>query len=296
MSNQEVNLSKKTRRGILVLVCICLVIIYTPRLLILANPPKKIKLSYSELPKIAELNSNKARAEYQKKAKFEKRVKFQRPPKKFNPNEYSREEWISLGLSEKQVNVVLKFTKNGLRSNDDLHKIFVISEPLYQLIKDSTFYPTKSKRIEEKDLKDDANRVKATPKFELIELNTSDVSELESVPGIGPFFAKMIIKKRDELGGFVSKEQLLEVYKMEVEKYNEIEKYFRINPEITTKLNINEASFVELRAHPYIDSKVANSIVKMRLQKGSYKSIEELKESKLITSELFLKLKPYVYL
>ena len=130
----------------------------------------------------------------------------------------------------------------------------------------------------------------------MIELNTANVEELQSVPGIGPFFAKMIIKKRLELGGFSSKEQLLEVYKMEKDKYEEIQKYLRVNPEIIVLLNINTATIEELYKHPYIDYKVANSIVKMREQKGTYKSIEELKESFLISRELYQKLKPYVYL
>lgn len=293
MSDQETNMSKKTKRGVLVLVCICLLIIYTPRFLSWANPPDNLELTFSEITKVEQLTSNKARAEFQRKNKFVKKSKFQRPPKKFDPNEYSKEDWMKLGLSEKQVKVIFSFTKNRLRSNDDLKKIFVISEPLYQLIKDSTYYPVFEKDTEKKQFLTPTVEKK---EIKALELNTADMSELQTIPGIGEFFAKMIIKKRTELGGFVSKQQLLEVYKMEIDKFNEIEKYFKVNPEIVSKLNINEATIEELRKHPYIDYKVANSIFKMRQQKGSYKSIEELNESVLINVELFQKLKPYVYL
>jgi len=298
MSDQGSYLSKKTKRGVLVLVVICLFIVYTPRFLAWAKPSQKLKLTYTQLVQVERLNSNKLRADYQRKNKFVKKSKFKRPQKKFNPNDYSKDDWMRLGLSEKQVNVILKFTKRGLQSNDDLKKIFVISEPLFFLIKDSTFYPENvfTKKAQENSTFLNKNGEKATEKIILVELNTADVNELESVPGIGLFFAKMILKKRTELGGFLSKEQLLEVYKMEGEKYLEIEKYFRVNPEIISKMNINEATIDELRNHPYIEYKVANSIVKMRQQKGAYKSIDELKESVLINRELFQKLKPYVYL
>jgi hypothetical protein len=49
---------------------------------------------------------------------------------------------MQLGLSEKQAAVVLKFTSRGLKSNEDLQRVFVISDELFELIKDSTFYPT----------------------------------------------------------------------------------------------------------------------------------------------------------
>lgn len=296
MSNKETYISKRTRRGILVLATICLLIIYTPRFFLWLYPKEKMKLTYTEIIQAEKLNSYKERQAYERKEKYSKKKKFQRPSKKFNPNEYSSEEWMKLGLSEKQANVILKFTKRGIYSNDDLQKIFVISDPLFALIKDSTFYPEKPKYKSEHSSTNGQLKESDQEKFVLLELNTADQNELEAIPGIGPFYAKMILKKRTELGGYVSKDQVLEVYKMEKEKYDVMEKYLRVNPEIISQLNINTATFEELYQHPYISSKIANSIVKMREQKGGYKSIDELKESFLIDRELFLKLKPYVYL
>ena len=298
MSGQDSYLSKKTKRGVLILVIICLFILYIPRLATWARPYQKLILTSKEIVQVEQLKSNKQRANYQRKNRYAKRSKFKRAPEKFNPNVYSIADWMNLGLSQKQVNVIMKFTKHGLRSNDDLKKIFVIPETLFVLIKDSTFYPEKVSRKKDNDNSTFFNKsgVKEDDKIILVELNTTDLEELELVPGIGAFFAKMILKKRTELGGFVTKDQLLEVYKMESEKYVEIEKYFRVNPDVILKININEASMEELRNHPYIEYKVANSIVKMRQQKGAYKSIDELKESVLINHELFQKLKPYVYL
>jgi competence protein ComEA len=298
MSEQETFLSKRMRRGVLVLVVVCLIIIYSPRFFMWLKPREKMKLSYTEISQAENLTTNKERATAVRYEKYAKKKQFKRPVKKFDPNEYSMKDWMELGLSEKQTNVILKFTKRGIYSNEDLKKIFVISEPLFLLIKDSTIYPEKPKFNKDYGQSQFTHTLeqREQEKFTLIELNTANVEELQSVPGIGPFFAKMIIKKRLELGGFSSKEQLLEVYKMEKDKYEEIQKYLRVNPEIIVPLNINTATIEELYKHPYIDYKVANSIVKMREQKGTYKSIEELKESFLISRELYQKLKPYVYL
>lgn len=297
MSESGVYFSKKSKRGILLLVVLCLLIIYTPRFLIWFFPNEKLQLTYTEILHAEKLAENKKKDYVKHRYTFSRKNTFSRPKSKFDPNEYSIEDWMKLGLSQKQANVVLKFTKRGIYSNEDLKKIFVISDHFYLLLKDSTFYPEKPKY--NNDYRNEYTHQiedKEKTKIALVELNTTTIEELESVPGIGPFFAKMIIKKRIELGGFHSKTQLLEVYKMETVKYEAIENYLRVNPEIVIQININTATYEDLVKHPYIISNVANSIVKMRVQKGSYKSTEELKESVLISHELFQKLKPYVYL
>lgn len=45
----------------------------------------------------------------------------------------------------------------------------------------------------------------------LISVNTADAAALETVPGLGPVKAAAIVAFRDEIGGFESLEQLLEV-------------------------------------------------------------------------------------
>ena len=47
--------------------------------------------------------------------------------------------------------------------------------------------------------------------FEKIAINQANPALLQIIPGIGPELASRIIDKRDELGGFSSPEQLLEV-------------------------------------------------------------------------------------
>ena len=285
-------ISKKTKRGILLLVFLCLLIIYTPRLFSLLKKTEAVELTQTEIEKVEQLQANYIQEQQKKKKNsFKKRV-YRRPPKKFDPNQYTKTQWIYVGLSDKQAEVMLKITKKGIWTNEFLAKIVVIPEEVFQLIKDSTIYP--ERKYENKDYTE-------YPKYEkkeivLVEINTADLEGLKSLPGIGPTFALRINAYKELLGGFVRKEQLLEVYGIDLEKFNQFEKYCEVNPSAIVKMNINEVDVNRLKMHPYINYSVANSVVQMRKQRGKYTKIEELKESKLINPELFEKLKPYVKL
>ena len=183
----------------------------------------------------------------------------------------------------------LKFTKNGIRSNEDLKRIFVISDELYALIKDSTFYP---ERLKVEYLP----KVFEEKKIQKIEINSASVEELEKLKGIGPFFAKQIIKYRDRLGGFASKEQILEVWKMTIETYDKLIPQIEIDKSKIRKLKINVVTPEELKNHPYLNWSQVNSIIKMRAQRTNFNNINEIQESKLIDAETFEKLIPYLSL
>jgi DNA uptake protein ComE-like DNA-binding protein len=200
---------------------------------------------------------------------------------------------MKLGLSEKQSAVILKFTKYGIYSLDKLERIFVIPPELFALIKDSVYFPDRWEKINDQY---DRSVNKVTLPKSIIELNTSSQEQLESIKGVGPFFAKQIIRYRERLGGYISIDQLSEVWKMNDSISERISPYLDIDPTQLRKLNINQADIEELKNHPYITWNMANSIVKMRAQLGSFKYLEELKKSKLISDETFEKIKPYLTL
>lgn len=286
-------ISKQNKKGVLILICICLVIVFIPRIILSLKEKEEFVLSSEDIQYISEnklLQKHKRHSNYFNPSK-EKR--FKRPSSKFDPNNYTISDWMKLGLSEKQAMVVINFSKRGLYSNEQLKKIFVISNELFELIKDSTIYPIKypvDSPVEK------VENIKKTVEIIGVDVNSATQSELETIKGIGPFFAKNILKYRDKLGGFCKKEQLLEVWKMDQEKYNQIESYITIDVHAIRKINVNTATAEELKAFPYFNWNIANSIVKMRNQKGSYQSINQLKESALIDEELFEKIKPYLSL
>lgn len=281
-----IHFSKRSRRAIVIFTITMIVVVLIPRFYFLINPPQKF--TFSQTPFQKEHYKNIEFKKRKKKQYFKKSSKFTVPPTKFDPNKYSEAEWVKLGMSQKQAGIILKFGKRGFYSEEDLKRVFVISDKFYEIIKDSLVFPEKPaySKFEKSTFE--------VKKLAKIEINTASEEELLGVKGIGPFFAKQIVKKRLELGGFISKEQLLEVWKFDQEKLDIIAPNISVNPNLIQKININTASVELLKAHPYIRWNIANSIVKMRAQIGTFKKIEELKKSVLITDEVFEKLKPYV--
>lgn len=85
-----------------------------------------------------------------------------------------------------------------------------------------------------------------------IEMNTCDTLQLKELPGIGPVLSKRIIKYRDLLGGYYSNIQLMEVFGMTAEIFKKCKPYLVADVSKIRKLDINNASFKEINAHPYI--------------------------------------------
>lgn len=281
-------ISKRNRRGVLILGTILLVIIFSPR--ILTGYFQDVSLDYTieELDEV-EKQIQDSKTSRKKKYSKKKRERYTIPQAAFDPNEYALSDWTKLGLSEKQANVVIRFTQHGIYSNEELKKIFVISDELFGLIKDSTFYPVRPKK--KSTFSTTVNRRSE----KIVQLNVATQDELIELSGIGDYYAKKIIEYREKLGGFHSQEQLLELWKFTPEKLAKIKDQLLVSGELQ-KININQASYEELVKHPYVSSKVANSIVKMRSQRDGYENLEDLLDSKLIDRELFNKLEPYIKL
>lgn len=282
-------LSKRNRRGLIWLLVISGTIAISPRVLSGLSSAQSPVITSEEAVQIHKkyVIRDKNKPAY---VKNKKASKFNKPNESFDPNTYAKKDWIKLGLSERQSEVVINFAKRGLYSNDDVKKIFVIPTELFELIKDSLYYPKKEYGIQKKEWEKKEKRVIS------VDLNVANQTDLESIPGIGPYFASKIIEYRISLGGFIGKEQLLEVWNFNEEKYEGIKEFIVLNNLEISKININTATWEQLRNHPYISSPVANSIVKMREQPPGYKDIEDIKRSKLIDEELFDKVKPYLTL
>ncbi len=284
-------LSRRNRRGVLLLIVLALVIAIIPRLLIEFKPYEDSVISFQEAKLIeTEIRQKKTLWSKEKKNQPKRpRKKYYAPKEKFDPNQYSVEDWMKLGLSKKQSLVITDFSKRGLKSNSDLERIYVMPKELLEKIKDSTYYPKSYVYNREKDARTsiDHNQI-------YVPLNSGSQVDFEKIPGIGPFYANEIVKHRKELGGYIKKEQLLDLWKFDMEKFLTIRNYVKLDSTKVKRININRATVDELKTHPYISYKVANSIVKMRNSHGAYKSMDDLLNSKLINIELLTKIEPYL--
>lgn len=282
-------ISRQNRVGVFYLLVLSLIIIYTPRVLLFFLPKEEIIVDEKKVQFLQKKNYTPV----YKKKKSKKKKKYAIPTSKFNPNTYSISDWQKLGLSKKQAISIVNFSKRGLYSNEDLKKIYVLPNKLYELIKDSTIYPSIVKQKPTTKIYE--NEIIETKPI-LLELNTASKEELLNINGIGPYFAKKIIEYKNNLGGYLFKEQLLEFWKMDAEKFLRIESSIFVDSTKIKKISLNHISVDSLKKHPYLNWNQSNSIIKIRNQKGSYKNIHEIKESVLITNECFEKIKAYLSL
>lgn len=289
-------ISKRNKRGLTFLVVLVGVISFLPRLLTNFQSSNPVELTFEELKEVEQsiykkqfATTEKKRAE--KRKKYVSTQKYKLPPKKFDPNKTSQEDWLYLGLTEKQASVVMSFLKRPVYSPEDLQKIYVIPDKVMKSVLDSAIFPTKpiadfpQEKREWKENKDTK---------EIFNLNTVTKSQLESLRGIGPFYAGKIIEYREKLGGYAKKEQLMELWKFNQEKLDAIRDRIRVQSSDLVKINVNSADVETLKKHPYINYSVANSIVKMRNQHGKFTNLNELTKSALIDQQLIEKLAPYI--
>jgi DNA uptake protein ComE-like DNA-binding protein len=127
-----------------------------------------------------------------------------------------------------------------------------------------------------------------------VDLNKCDSTILESLPGIGPVLAVRIIKYRNLLGGYASKEQLKEVYGLPPETFELIKERVFANADSVRKIEVNKAGFSELSGMPYLENYDVSAILRYRKLKGKILKMEELTGNRILTEDKALKLAPYL--
>lgn len=215
------------------------------------------------------------------------------PAQKFDPNSYELEDWMNLGYSQKQAQAVVNYRNSGFefRVKSDLKKLFIIDEKSYRKLYPYIDLPDSlSKNKPEIDKKSMVGEVK----FVKLSLNKITKDELMQLRGVGSYYASKILNFRDALGGFVNLQQLYEVYHLPDSVVDQISTQLTVDTNIVKQRNINEINLAELKQHPYISYKLANSIIAFRKTHGAYSSIEDLKELVLIDAETFQKVRPYL--
>lgn len=221
----------------------------------------------------------------------EKRSGYSEPKEKelrfveFELNSVSAEKLEQMGLPAWQVRRIISFREKfrPFKSPQDLYKV-------YDLDSASVEKMLPFAKVEARD----AVTKKARPGKVLVDINLADSLELMKVRGIGPAFAHRIIRYREKLGGFRTKEQLLEVYGIDEERFLGIQEQVVLGNQSVDKLDINTAGFKELLHHPYLEYEVVKNIVRFRERVRPFKSVEELQNIELIDAQLFSKIAPYL--
>lgn len=218
-------------------------------------------------------------------------------PFNFDPNLASDTDLKKLGFKPYIATRIVKYRKAGgsFKTASELKKIFGIDTLLVEKLLPfiSLAPPQKEKTpitLVEKTKK--TIPPKEEPKV-LIDLNVASSEELQTIRGIGPFYAKNILAYRQKLGGFYTLKQLNEVYRMTPDILNILKSHTYISAP-TQKLPINSDSLKHLAKHPYISWNQAKVIINYRKQHGTFTEAEELLNIKIIDDSLYQKISPYI--
>jgi competence ComEA-like helix-hairpin-helix protein len=218
----------------------------------------------------------------------------------FDPNGLSENSWHKLGLSARQVKVIKNYESKGGRfyQKKDLEKMYSLSSEEYKLlepyirIRNQRTANAKGSSYKYNKL---GNTISSrSPSRELVEINDADSTSLETIRGIGPAFASRIVKYRNRLGGFYRKEQLMEVYGLDSALFERIESQVLVNTSSIRTININTATFEEIKRHPYLSYKQMNAILQYRKQHVNFESIDDLKKIAIMNEEILRKIEPYL--
>ena len=131
-------------------------------------------------------------------------------------------------------------------------------------------------------------------KLEIIDINSCDSTELLSLPGIGQVLSARIVRFRNLLGGYVSTEQLQEVYGLSPETFNIIKNMVMVDTTLIDKINVNSADFRRFSRLPYFERQEINDLLRYRNENGQILNISELIENNILSEEKAIKVKPYL--
>lgn len=204
----------------------------------------------------------------------------------FDPNKASDNDWINLGFSEKQVSVIRNYINNGGKfyKKDDLKKVYVISNERYNELKPYIQIDNSLLNSENTESSFDQR----------IDINSYTEEDFVKLGGIWEKLAGRLVKFRNLLGGYIAKEQLLEVYGFKKEYYNPFFESIDVNLSVIKKININFADAYELSRHPYLSKEQAEKIVNYRNLNGSYKFLDQLIKKDILSDKSYRKIKPYL--
>jgi competence protein ComEA len=314
--------SKSDRNGILFLVCVCLLIILG--IFWVNNYSAPIKISDALINTLEErlsnqLDSAENESKLHKNKSIKKTASYTTLNSAINPNELLAEDWMRLGLSEKQTSALLKYKEKikGFKSIRDLEQAFTLPKEILNrnkpfFIFNPTVNPiaTNVARVE-KSIAEHENNDKDTQEanhFEVqnqpvtkketkplvIEINSTNARTLMKFTCLDSIQASNVIKQRNLLGGFYNINQVLEVEGITNDCYQQLKAMVLVDTLVLRKMNLNFATSRMLSAHPYISNGVASAIVNNRDKSGKFSKIEDLKRCIAVNEELYRKIRPYL--
>jgi len=198
----------------------------------------------------------------------------------FDPNILDVQGWMALGFSEKQANVIVNYRDKNLKGSfknlEDIKNCFVISAEKFEELKPFIKLNVSTIAKNGEDKKPEFKQEKTD--FSKTDMNSITFKQLLEF-GLDEKSAGSMIGFRKKLGGFMTKEQILETYNIDKEL---VQKLLSIAPLDNSKVErhtLLDAPEEWLKNHPYFKYS-ADKIIYYRINNPDDKKIWKLLKTK----------------
>lgn len=183
---------------------------------------------------------------------------------RFDPNTVSHEDLCRLGFSPKQAQSIIAYKQKGgrFRRKEDFAKSYVVADSVYARLEPYIDIP-------------------------LLDLNLADSADFDALPGIGGWFASKMVAHREALKGYSYKEQLMDIWKFDQQKYDALSDLITVDERNVTSYPLWTLPADSLCRHPYIrNHETARAIVLFRESTPRDQwSVSAIEKAGILTSE-----------
>ena len=246
----------------------------------------------------------------------------------FNPNTVTSDSLQMLGFTARQAQSIINYRQKGgvFRVKKDFAKMYVEDSLKYTLLSSYILLPdnlpaqkatiknslgkksavVRQPYIKEKKtiIKDSVYGTKIRQEYKkpgIVDLNKADSTSLVGLYGIGPYYAKKILRYRERLGGsFVSIHQLKEIDGFTQEKFQSIENRICINENGIIRFSFWEIDDTFLKKHPYIGAYAARGVMLFLSRNQGLRGLsgkemlDIMEKEKVLSAEVVKRLEKYI--
>lgn len=225
----------------------------------------------------------------------------------FDPNTADSTQLLRLGLKPWQVRNIYKYRAAGgrYRTPQDFARLYGLTLEQYKRLEP---YIKIEKEVMAADVigqnegnisKDSVAYPRKLKPGETVNINTADTSLLKRIPGIGSYYARQIVNKRQRLGGIAKIDQLKEIEGFPESAFQ----YMTTGVSSVSaasqnsgiaKIRINQLEVKDLAKHPYIRYVQAKEIFQYRRLRGPIKSASVLQRLPSFSPDDVKRLEPYL--
>lgn len=210
----------------------------------------------------------------------------------FNPNFITDYKGYKLGMSVVEIDRLFAFRKQNkyVNSAKEFQTVTGISDSLLVTMAPYFKFPdwVNKKKLSKAVVFSNTNPEHFSKKTNIVvkDINQATQEDLIRIYGIGEAISIRILKFKESLGGFVSMEQMNDVWGLSPEVVQQLKTNFKISalPNLK-KIDVNNATIKELAQFPYFKYNLAREIVIYRSMNGDIKNVGDLTKIKGMSNE-----------